>query len=172
MQSSGERVGGEVNYAALRWATAVVPVATAPVDVRTVGAWARFIGVSTGALRAWCRAAGERPKASLDFARLIRAIQRAPSNSWNLMNLLDVVDDRTLRRLFKRCGMPMTAARPTLPAFVDRQLLVVEESNRRAFFELLNAAASEPSRRVWSTGDANREAGDTLLVGAKIRRHF
>ena len=86
--------GKEYGHAAARWAHAVVGILGAPTDPTTVAAWGRRIGVSNGALRGWCRAARVRGKASLDFARMLRAVVQAGKRGWDPQNLLDVVDDR------------------------------------------------------------------------------
>lgn len=106
MSTGASRVslGEEYGHAAARWARATVGILGAPTDPTTVAAWGRRIGVSTGALRAWCRAAGMRGKASLDFARMLRAVVHARERGWDPQNVLDVVDDRTLKKLLTQSG--------------------------------------------------------------------
>lgn len=75
-------------------------------DPSTTDAWGGVVGASGGAIRQWCRSAGVRPKASLDFARVLRAVALSQGRTWELFNLLDVVDARTMKNLFERGGVP------------------------------------------------------------------
>jgi hypothetical protein len=95
-----------VRHAAARWAQSVIAVLDCPFDPRTVAMWAHAIGVSEGALKDRCRAARCRPKGSLDFARLLRAVVRSQEHGWDPFNLLDIVNERTMRNLMSRGGVP------------------------------------------------------------------
>ncbi len=94
-----------INHAADRWAHSVVSVLDCPFDPKTVALWARAIGVSEGALRDRCRAAHCRPKQSLDFARLLRALVKSQEHGWDPFNLLDIVNERTMKNLLRRGGV-------------------------------------------------------------------
>ena len=94
-----------VSHAADRWAHAVTAILDCPFDPKTVAMWARTIGVSEGALRDWCRLARCRPKSSLDFARLLRAILQSKQYGWDPFNLLDVANERTMKNLLRRGGL-------------------------------------------------------------------
>jgi hypothetical protein len=76
-----------------------------PFDPKTVALWAQAIGVSEGALRDRCRAARCRPKRSLDFARLLRAVVQSQQHGWDPFNLLDIVNERTMKNLMSRGGV-------------------------------------------------------------------
>lgn len=94
--------------------------------------WGKALGVSEGALRDWCRVAKCRPKRSLDFARLLRAIVQSQDRGWAPFDLLDVVNERTMKNLFQRGGLPdllSASAAPTLEGFLLSQRFV---TNRRA----------------------------------------
>lgn len=133
-------LGAEFGHAAARWARAAAGILGAPTDPTTVEAWGRGIGVSSGALRGWCRAAGVRAKPSLDFARMLRAVVQARERGWDPQNVLDVVDDRTLRRLLVLSGFTApvhTAWRPTAEHFLEAQRFVREPMNLRAVIALL-----------------------------------
>jgi hypothetical protein len=93
-------------HAADRWAHSVIGVLDCPFDPRTLALWAQTIGVSEGALRDRCRAAQCRPKSSLDFARLLRAVVQSQQHGWDPFNLLDVVNERTMKNLMGRGGVP------------------------------------------------------------------
>jgi hypothetical protein len=93
-------------HAAERWSRAVLAVLESPSDPRTLDAWSRIAGAATSTLRTWCIAAHCKPKASLDLARVLRAVQIANrEGEWDPTNLLDVTDSRTLARLLVRAGV-------------------------------------------------------------------
>jgi hypothetical protein len=95
-----------VSHAAARWAQSVVRVLDCPFDPKTLALWAQAVGVSEGALRDRCRAARCRPKQSLDFARLLRAVTQSQRRGWDPFNLLDIVNQRTMKNLMSRGGVP------------------------------------------------------------------
>lgn len=130
-------------YAAERWARAVVAVIDSPDDPRTLEAWARVAAAGRGTLRSWCRAAHVPAKASLDFARLLRAVVRSQDTGWDPQNTLDIVDDRTLKRLFQRGGLldvKPRALAPTCEAFLAGQRLIGHEAALREVAALLAEA--------------------------------
>jgi hypothetical protein len=116
-------VGQFVPHAADRWAQAVTAILDCPFDPKTVAKWARAIGVSEGALRDWCRVARCRPKSSLDFGRLLRAIVQSREHGWDPFNLLDVANERTMRNLLRRGGLPDILSSDDLQLTPDRFLL-------------------------------------------------
>ena len=127
-------------YASKRWAAAVFGVLYAPSDFRTVTAWGRHIGAAAGTLRGWCRSAGVGSKPSLDFARMLRATALVQPRRWEIRHLLDIVDERTVAKLFAKAGCPPGAAdhwRPTVERFLDGQHFVEHTSNLGAIVELL-----------------------------------
>jgi hypothetical protein len=96
-----------------RWARAIVRAVSAAKDFRTLGDLARQIGTSRGALRNWCYVAGIRPRAALDFARLLRAAYNASvtcNGGHGPLALLDAVDQRTLHRMLGRGGLCVNEA--------------------------------------------------------------
>lgn len=103
-----------VSHAADRWAQSVIPVIDCPFDPRTVALWAQAIGVSEGTLRDRCRAARCSPKRSLDFARLLRAVVQSQTHGWDPFNLLDIVNERTMKNLMRRGGVADLLS-PTAP---------------------------------------------------------
>ena len=136
-------------YAAERWARAVVAVIDSPDDPRTLEAWARVAAAGPGTLRSWCRAARIPTKASLDFARLLRAVVRSQGRAWEPQNTLDIVDDRTLTRLFERGGLRDARHRvlaPTPESFLAGQRLVPQESALRAVAALVPSGAPRRAR--------------------------
>ena len=103
-----------VSHAADRWAQSVIRVLDCPFDPRTVALWAQAIGVSEGTLRDRCRAARCSPKRSLDFARLLRAVVQSQQHGWDPFNLLDIVNERTMKNLMRRGGVADLLS-PTAP---------------------------------------------------------
>jgi hypothetical protein len=112
-------VGQFVPHAADRWAQAVTAILDCPFDPKTIAKWARAIGVSEGALRDWCRVARCSPKNSLDCARLLRAIIQAQKRGWDPFNLLDVANERTMKNLLRRGGLPAVLSADALPLTTD-----------------------------------------------------
>ena len=118
-----------IPHAAERWAQAVAGILDSPSDPKTVGMWAKAIGVGEGTLRDWCRAAHCRPKPSLDCARLLRAIVQAQAHGWDPFNLLDVVNERTMKNLLRRGGVSdlLSSEPPLTPrAFLTAQHYIAD----------------------------------------------
>jgi DNA-binding response OmpR family regulator len=113
-----------VPHALDRWARAIVCVVRSPKDPRTVRGWADACNVSAGALRNWCSTARLRPKRSLDFARLLRAVVRSAGSRQSAENLLDAVDRRTLSKLLCRGGIHQQVCDSSLDKFLDGQTLI------------------------------------------------
>ena len=118
-----------VSHSAERVAHAIVLATGSATDVRTLNAWGQRVGVSRGALRVWCQAAGVSARSCLDFMRVLRAVVVADAGSWDLLSILDVVDKRTLTQLLDRgnvrelCG----ASRPSVQEFLKRQEYIRDE---------------------------------------------
>ena len=98
--------------------------------------WARPIGLSTSALRCVCRAADCPPKDSLDFGRLLRAVVRGRrARYWDIKNILDARDPRTLVRLVRSGGVDGAVRQRSAPSvmqFLHQQRLVLGATNLRA----------------------------------------
>jgi ActR/RegA family two-component response regulator len=107
-------------HAATRWAQVVIQAIDAPADPKTLHGWGRSVGVSHGAIRNWCRTAHIRPKRSLDFARLLRAVIKQ-REGLRPEDLLDVVDLRTLAHLLKM-GQTSSNRPAELPSEVEEFL--------------------------------------------------
>jgi hypothetical protein len=90
--------------------------------------WGRLVGVSRGAIRERCRLVGVTPKDSLAFARLLRAVIVAPLLGWQIADVLNVSDTRTLKKLVERGGLSLThaCASPTVEAYLAGQHLVCQ----------------------------------------------
>jgi hypothetical protein len=128
-------------HAADRWAQAVLGIIPSDADPRTLAGWGRTIGTSRGALRAWCRAAHIQPRRALDFARVLRSVVISQGKHLDLMNLLDVIDDRTLIRLLKRGGVLELKDRrspPTVAEFISKQTFVRNDLATAAVLRLFN----------------------------------
>jgi hypothetical protein len=88
-----------------RWAGAVATLATASVDASSLDAWAGLLRLRRSTLCNRCRAAGAPPRSSLSFGRLARAIRAGDALDWRPEEVLDVMDERTLRSLLERGGL-------------------------------------------------------------------
>lgn len=113
-------------YASQRWAGVIRMVVDADDDPRTMEDWARHAGVSVGTLRGWCRIARVSPKQSLDFARLLRVVQRGEGSPARAFEVLNVVDNRTMMRLLRDGGLRIADDEnwPSVAEFLERQQLV------------------------------------------------
>ena len=126
-------------YATERWANAVVALIDCANDPRTLRAWGRSIGLGTSALRARCYAAAVQPKAALSLARLLRVIAGCQGMAFDPLEALDVLDERTLRKLLTVGGLTFstrTVLAPDVETFLRHQQFVVRSTARQA---LLNA---------------------------------
>ncbi len=108
-------------HAAERWAAVVVPVIDSPRDPKTLRMWARWVAASPGAIRNWCRTSNVSAKRSLDFARMLRAVERHRRDRTPLEELLDVVDRRTLVKIC-RLGSSRAATSALVPSSVEDYL--------------------------------------------------
>jgi hypothetical protein len=123
---SDRELRAQGGYASQRWARVVLFVVEADDDLRTMEDWARHAGVSLGTLRGWCRIARVSPKHSLDFARLLRVVQRGEGSPARAFEVLNVVDHRTMTRLLRDGGLGTPAGDdwPSVAEFLQRQNLV------------------------------------------------
>ena len=112
-----------VSHSADRLAKAIVLATKSPSDPRTLTAWGQQVGVSRGALRVWCKAAGVPARSSLDFLRVLRAVVLSAHQTWDLLSILDVVDHRSLLKLLDRGGVRELCRKkpPTIDQFILRQ---------------------------------------------------
>ena len=114
---------------------AVVVSAT---DTRTVTEWGNCAHLSSSTLKDRCRVAGLRPKASLDFARLLRAVVISDGNQ--PQNVLDVLHERTLRRLMITAGLTnLKGQRVSIDLYVSRQQFVLNPHALDAIGKLLTS---------------------------------
>lgn len=113
-----------VSHSAERVANAIVLATNSPIDLRTLNAWGQHVGISRGALRVWCKAAGVSARECLDFLRVLRAVIVSETQPWDLLSILDVVDARSLAQLLARGGvreLGRAKQPPTVAEFLARQ---------------------------------------------------
>ena len=119
--------GGEVValyaecHSVTRWADVIVRGLEAPRDFRTIRGFGRAVGVSSGGFRNWCRTAHLRPRESLKFARVLRAVIRQSTTPAPPEDLLNVVDRRTLAKLLVASGGTSTLLPGNEHEFLERQ---------------------------------------------------
>ena len=147
---------------------ALLKTLDSPRDLRTIADWGREIGAGTSTLRVWCRAARVSPKASLDLARLLRAILKSQAESARCdpADFLDIVDQRTLRNLLRRAGVQDMSDRNTpldCEEFLKRQRLVMSQ------VALVELARQLENRLVGRSASAPPNEGRKLLQ--TNRRH-
>ncbi len=129
-------------YATRRWAQATAKLASCPRDPKTLAIWSATIYSSPGAIRNWCRTAGIPARRSLVFMRLLRAISlQRPGRQFG--ELLDVVDRRTLDRLFLAAGFghPKGRMPASVEDFIDRQTLIANGDALREIRIALHACS-------------------------------
>jgi hypothetical protein len=143
-----------VSHSADRLAKAIVLATHSPSDPRTLTAWGQQVGASRGALRGWCKAAGVSARSCLDFLRVLRAVVVSGRQGWDLRNLLDVVDQRSLLKLLDRGGVRELCweGQPTVDEFMLCQQFLKNHQLLRAVTRTLNADRSEASQ------------GDTAII--------
>jgi hypothetical protein len=131
-----------VSHAADRVANAILLATGSPSDVRTLNAWGQQVGVSRGALRVWCKAAGVSARSCLDFLRVLRAVIVSEHRPWDLLNILDVVDQRSLAQLLDRGGIRKLCEkrRPTVSEFLTRERYLENGQLRQAIARRLEAS--------------------------------
>ena len=130
-----------VSHSADRLAKAIVLATHAPSDPRTLTAWGQQVGVSRGALRVWCQAAGVSARSCLDFLRVLRAVVLSGTETWDLYSILDVVDQRSLLKLLDRGGVRelCRAKSPTVHEFVALQKFLKNQQVLQAVSRRLSA---------------------------------
>jgi hypothetical protein len=74
-------------------------------DLRTLGAWASFTGLSYSSLCESCRLVGVQPLDARDLTRVLRAVLQAQFYDCRIADLLDIYDRRTLKALMARAGL-------------------------------------------------------------------
>jgi hypothetical protein len=147
MDSPMASVGSElkaVSHAADRLAKAIVEATRSPTDPRTLAAWGLGVGVSRGALRVWCKAAGVSARSCLDFLRVLRVVLLSENHTWDLFSTLDVVDERSLIRLLDR-GCVRELSRSEKPPSVDEFLAVQRFLDNH---QVIHAVSSRLNARV------------------------
>jgi len=129
-----------LSYAGARWARLIIRVVTSSTDPSTVEKWGRLVGASRGKLGTWCRASKTSPRRSLELARLLRALVLTNVSGFDLQDVMDVVDPRTLKRMLGRAGFPDGWGRAvalSVRDFVRQQQLVQNERALSALTALL-----------------------------------
>lgn len=134
-------------HARARWAHVVTRAASAPTDLRTLHDWGRFVGVSPGAIRNWCRTARLPPRRSLLLARVLRAVIRRQHVEAPPADLLDIVDRRTLAKLMALSGGTAEQLPPTVSDLLARQTLISDAAAINAIHAVLDAMAVAPGHR-------------------------
>jgi len=129
-QTDPEALDSFVPHSARRVAVAIVTSIAAVRDFRTIQAWGKAAtpGLSAGTLRRYCRTARIVPRCALDCARLLRAVRLAETHGCAIGDVLDISEDRTLKRLLARGSVEilMEQADWSLREFIDRQRFIID----------------------------------------------
>lgn len=125
-------------HAAARWAQPIVRVIDARQDPRTLREFGRAVFVSVGCFRNWCRTTRVSSRASLSFARALRAVYRFEHDrSTRPENLLSIVDQRTIVKFVRRCGGRGDRLPDTVEDFLERQQFIANQEAIEAVRTLL-----------------------------------
>jgi hypothetical protein len=69
---------------------------------------------------------------------MLRALIVARSEGWEPQNLLDIVDERTLKTFFDRCGLDASCSSPpAIEVFLAKQQLIRDPRNLNAVLDRL-----------------------------------
>ena len=167
-----QRSPGTKSYAAERWARAVLAGVDASTDPKTLAAWAERAARSVSSLATSCRVASVSPRRSLELMRLLRALYLTVGTTQELVDVLDITDPRTVRRLFDRAGLPHGKSSSVLlpEVFVVQQRLVTDPKAVAALLSLLQSprdfAADPPvlTRDAPAGGVRPEDRGDAVLM--------
>lgn len=107
-----------------RWASYVWKACGSLTDLKTLGDWARFIGMSYSSLCETCRLLDIQPQEARDLTRVLRAVVQASLQDCRPEVLLDVGDRRTLHNLLRRSGLARGAASLSAVELLDRQTFI------------------------------------------------
>lgn len=124
-----------------RWAQYVAKAANADGDLRTLGAWASFAGVSCSTLCEVCRLVGIQPLDARDLTRVLRAVVRSRQQGCRVEALLDISDRRTLKAIMARAGLDRAlnadVADVSLEQFIASQRFVPQSNAALAVLRTL-----------------------------------
>lgn len=140
-----------------RWAVLILRTMELEGDPKTIGIWARSMGVSRSALCECCRLMHVSPHDARDFARLMRAIHRS-NGSWQPETLLDLADARTLKKLLSRAGLVSARATPSLFEFLECQEWIPKGNPGLYVLRELLGVGRAPGRVTTDAGDARTTA--------------
>jgi hypothetical protein len=144
----------------MRWAQPIVRVIESPEDPRTLTEFGRVAFVSVGCFRNWCRTARVSSRASLLFARALRAVYRLEHNrSSQPENLLSFVDQRTIAKFVRKCGGHGGRLPDAVTAFLEHQQFI---ANREAIeaVQVVLKKRQESAVRGSTSPDARSAAAD------------
>jgi hypothetical protein len=112
-------------HAASRLADAAIAFIEAPEDRPTLRLLGRAIGHASGCLRNWCHTAGLKARSYRDFVRALRAVYRLEHEpSAREANLLEIVDNRTLKKFVAMSGGLGLQLPRSVTAFVEQQRFI------------------------------------------------
>jgi hypothetical protein len=119
----GKTQSPQYTTAAERWAKLVSKMCESEGDLKTVGNWASFAGISRSSLAENCRILAIEPHDARDLGRVLRALIWATRHRCSIPAMLDVSDSRTLNYLFERAGLShrLETERVSVNEFLERQ---------------------------------------------------
>jgi FixJ family two-component response regulator len=137
LRSARDSDSEAVRPAVLRIARAIVRVRRAAEDFPTLDKWAHLLLTSRGTLKGWCHAAHVEPHTALECARLLRAFELPLRLDGLPLDYLDISDQRTAVKLFRRSGFAISAPGIDAVTFMAEQRLLTDSSVCRGVLRLL-----------------------------------
>jgi len=108
-----------------RWARFVIRATNSSEDLRTLAAWAKYVGVSYSSLREACYLLEIVPRQACDFMRALRAVLWLSRRGGRFAATLEVSDRRSIDRFVRRIGVAITdLSDMTVEHFLSAQRLI------------------------------------------------
>ena len=135
-------------HAFVRLAETTVRFAESADDKRVLRDIGHEVGHAAGCLRNWCHTAKLKPRSFRDFCRALRAVLYLEKNdsSQETANLLEIVDERTIRRFSLKAGGTKERLPTTVDEFLNRQQFITNQEFVLAVRRALHGARRVPSR--------------------------
>jgi len=114
-----------------RWASYVLGACRSDRDPRTLGIWARQVGVSYTTLCESCRLIEVQPRYARDFARILRLVVIPAFDSRQLATFLDISDRRTLDSILQKAGFKHNGTfseHVSVSSFLEHQKFIAHEN--------------------------------------------
>ncbi len=109
----------------------VVRGAFAQSDLPTLDRWGEHAGVAGSTLKGWCATVKIAPRKALLFTRVLRAVIIQQTTGRAIVDSLEILDRRTLRRVFLLAGLQSSedgVVAISVKDLLDRQHLIIDRA--------------------------------------------